>query len=316
MATAQKTEPQSVDATPMSGPDTDGRPARGTGAQAAKNIKNHVSVPTRGRVMATETPHTTSASKSIHPSESDEGADIIHDLGANNMDALPGRESGIMEGSFSPSSTRQRRRAKKDPPFIQSKHISLTYPQAKLFGLAGPACSWSPPKLATTSSECAQSVPLAKVLRAARTAPWHSSATNREHSNRDLSSVEKERGKYGGGHTGNSAKYSTSRMEDLARPTAGFSSDNGAGSRSWQDNGGTGGGGEAPFAWKRTRKAEAAMRNPACGYDFVAESGGLPDKKGFLGRVEAYSLHSRAKMETRRAKEEYDARIDKLQCRR
>lgn len=53
-------------------------------------------------------------------------------------------------------------------------------------------------------------------------------------------------------------------------------------------------------------------RDPACGYDFVRESG--YSKEEFLRRVEAYSSYSRHKLETMRGEAAYAARVDKLEC--
>lgn len=58
-------------------------------------------------------------------------------------------------------------------------------------------------------------------------------------------------------------------------------------------------------SWLRTR-------DPACGYDFVRDSG--YNNEGFLGRVEAYASFSRKKLETRRGEDLYAARVDKLEC--
>ncbi|CAN0536286.1 unnamed protein product, partial [Ectocarpus sp. 12 AP-2014] len=126
-------------------------------------------------------------------------------------------------------------------------------------------------------------------------------------------------------HPQQTRTYSPSRMEHLARPVPGKGRAGGGETTptpersdgSPQQAGQRGGRGEeASFTWKRSKKAEAAMRqvvmNPACGYDFVREAG--YDTEGFLGRVEAYASYSRQKLETRRGEDLYASRVDKLEC--
>jgi hypothetical protein len=78
---------------------------------------------------------------------------------------------------------------------------------------------------------------------------------------------------------------------------------------------------ECTFSWQRSRQAEAAARNPSCGYDFIkgrgdAEDGGGGgggDREGdFLSRMDTQTSHARRRMQERRAEEEYDARQDKV----
>lgn len=185
------------------------------------------------------------------------------------------------------------RRAKK-VPFIQTKGLTLSYAQAKLFGLA------------RTGDGPAEVTELLKRTKTGTT--WSGSLANTNNSSG--CSGERAHDKRQRNRT-----YSSSRMEDLARPVPGKARVgiagglNSGGARSF-----SGGRGEegATFTWKRSRKAEAAMRDPACGYDFVREAG--YQKDDFLGRVEAYSSYSRAKLEARRGYDLYALRLDKLEC--
>lgn len=66
------------------------------------------------------------------------------------------------------------------------------------------------------------------------------------------------------------------------------------------------------FKWSRTNRAEAAMRDPACGYDFINNNG--PDSENFLARMEANNENHRKKLAHKRAEEDYEKRLDKLVC--
>ncbi|CAB1101912.1 unnamed protein product [Ectocarpus sp. CCAP 1310/34] len=234
-----------------------------------------------------------------------------------------------------------RRPAKETAPFIRAKGLTLTYAQAKLFGLAGS------PQLAEALAS--------KGFKAAR-------KNKRATTGSDTRIFPDENLQDGQGlqrHPQQSRTYSPSRMEHLARPVPGKGRAGGGETTptlershgSLQQAGQRGGGGEeASFTWKRSKKAEAAMRqvhnangprrgwkqceigenitrtlvkelhttfpvavrDPACGYDFVREAG--YNTEGFLGRVEAYASYSRQKLETRRGEDLYASRVDKLEC--
>ncbi|CAM9933368.1 unnamed protein product [Ectocarpus sp. 12 AP-2014] len=200
-----------------------------------------------------------------------------------------------------------RRPAKETAPFIRAKGLTLTYAQAKLFGLAGS------PQLAEALAS--------KGFKAAR-------KNRRATTGSDTRTFPDEKLRGGQGlqrHPQQTRTYSPSRMEHLARPVPGkgragggettptLERSDGSPHRAGQRGGR---GEEASFTWKRSKKAEAAMRqvviNPACGYDFVREAG--YNTEGFLGRVEAYASYSRQKLETRRGEDLYASRVDKLEC--
>lgn len=298
--------------------------ARGSGAQAAKAITNGDAGVVRTDVRKTAYSPPTTTIPIDQPNPSVRGPEIperhpddsaSHRQTASSFAHAPCNPQAAVADDPSSLSPTRNRRAQKEPPFVQAKGLSLTYAQAKLFGLAGPACPGSPAKPSVTADCCFQPVPLEKVLHAARSSTWYSSATAEERYRNPRNGVVHLRGSNRSGQSNKTlCKYSKSRMENLARPVAGFPIEEEAINRvGGRDTSGARDG-EQSFSWKRTRKAEAAMRNPACGYDFVAQVGATADPKGFLGRVEGYSHYSRAKMEKRRAEEEYNARLDKLQC--
>lgn len=146
-----------------------------------------------------------------------------------------------------------RRPAKETAPFIQAKGLTLTYAQAKLFGLAG-----SPQlgeALASKGFTAAQSNKRATTGSDTRTFP-----------DENLQSGQALQR-----HPQHTRTYSPSRMEHLARPAPGRGR---AGSEttptlerpdgSPHQAGQRGRGGEeASFTWKRSKKAEAAMRQVA-----------------------------------------------------
>lgn len=306
--------------------EADNQSARGTDAQAATTLsKNAERLPrcASGR----------STNRAInYPSRTDS----ILDVHKNN--SAP-KSTDAEAVSLLASSTR--RRAKKEQPFIQANGLTLTYTQAKLFGLAGPAFPGPPPCPSSQGDPfCSSAVPLEKVLQATRasalaTTTWQGRGGQGEREGRKQTSNFDAAATAGRRSTTDkrnvasiartaAATYCTSRMEDLARPIPGRGRVGSAGDGFLGGNTGllaTGGerangakSGDASFTWKRSRRAEAAMRDPACGYDFVRDQGGLQDSKGFLDRMQAYSSYSRVKLETRRAEEEYDTRLDKLQC--
>lgn len=243
------------------------RSARGTGAQAATILKTDTA-PTGGGVLTSESPGTpTQSATALQKTRN------THAHAPKNNEVRYSLTRGT--GVYSPTRRQQK------PPFIQAKDLTLTYAQAKLFGLV---ISGGRP------------VTLAKVLKATKSA------------NCDSQRYARDRGQ-------NNHTFSPSRMEYLASPAPrkGRACTEGVFDRQRGPGQGERGKGDvASFTWKRSKKAEAAMRNPACGYDFVRESG--YQKGAFLGRVAAYSSHSRAKLETRRACEAYAARLDKLEC--
>lgn len=170
------------------------------------------------------------------------------------------------------------RRRTRETPYIQAGDLTLTYAQAKLFGLTVPR--FSPP-----SSLENPSIALTNVLKATRKSSWFES--------RGASSCGRPRGQ----------TYSVSRMEHLAMPLPSRRGREKRGNR-YED---------ATFTWKRSRKAEAAMRDPACGYDFV-QDGGNGGQEEFLRRVEASASYRRSNLQETRAIQDYAARLDKLEC--
>ena len=290
--------------------------ARGTGAQAATSLKsatapsgsvNLASNPTGGTAPPTTTTSDGAGGSAYRVQDNNRGVAPPHatvsTIGGNNK--------------LHPLSPARRRRARKEPPFIQAKGVTLTYAQAKLFGLVGGGGGGggndgrhpSPPSVAQTS----------KIIRNA-TKSWPHTHSSREknaadHDRRPRGRVQERRAQEGRQHR---HTYSPSRMELLACPVPGrgrvLNTTDGVG----VTRGGVlhvrgvGGRTEGDFTWKRSRKAEAAMRDPACGYDFVREGG--QGKEEFLRRVEAYSSYSRAKIEAQRAEDIYAARLDKLEC--
>ncbi|CAM9386292.1 unnamed protein product, partial [Phaeothamnion confervicola] len=80
---------------------------------------------------------------------------------------------------------------------------------------------------------------------------------------------------------------------------------------------------------RRSRKAEAAMRNPKCGYDFISKlygdndgndggagTTGPADGGGttFLQRMDEATHSQRQRLERQRAEEAYAACLDKKRC--
>ena len=175
-----------------------------------------------------------------------------------------------------------KRRQPRKGPYIRTEGLTLTYAQAKLFGLA---VSDSP------------SIALANVLEATRASSWCVSpgAVETRRLSSSLCARRRPRGR----------TYSASRMEYLARPVLS------GGARGAHERGRRQ---EASFTWKRSRKAEAAMRDPACGYDFVRDGTRRGDENDFLRRMEAYASYNTAKLQTMRAEQEYDARLNKMEC--
>jgi ribosomal protein S27AE len=104
-------------------------------------------------------------------------------------------------------------------------------------------------------------------------------------------------------------KFTKKRLENLSQPKAGMRL-----AAAQQNNSDTA---ACTFTWKRSRKAEAAARNPACGYDFIQAKnddqaqGGEDD---FLLRMDAYTSHQRRKLSEQRAEEAYNDRLDKKSC--
>jgi ribosomal protein S27AE len=71
------------------------------------------------------------------------------------------------------------------------------------------------------------------------------------------------------------------------------------------------------FPWKRSRKAEAAARNPVCGDDFIQAKNDEQAQGGeddFLSRTDAHTSHQRHKLSQQRAEEAYNDRLDKKRC--
>ena len=158
-----------------------------------------------------------------------------------------------------------RRRAKGATPFIQAKDVTLTYAQAKLFGLAGSSCPGARP---TPSG--------LDVSRTGNTTwPGSGSRQPRDYCSTGTGRVGRtpdgHRGQRHHKHAGNRT-YSPSRMEHLAQPAPGRGrvSDSTTPAAGWSKPDGhhreRGRGGEAQtgneptFTWKRSKKAEAAMR--------------------------------------------------------
>lgn len=278
--------------------------ARGTGAQAASTLRAFTA-PSGARrpygSQSIEIPIQQAIPLSRAAAETRSNG---NDHEATN-DAIPFATADDAVGQ-SPA----RRRSKREPPFIQAKGLALTYAQAKLFGLAGATCPGLAPTLSPTGN---RPVALSEVLQASRTSTVPGARDNRG-GGAFSGCVKGERRPLNGVGT-----YSPSRMDRLARPVPGrggvATDDTSADSKrpGWDGTRGNCGG-EASFTWRRSRRAEAAMRDPACGYDFVRDSGEFSDQKGFLARVEAYSSYSRTKLETQRAEEVYAARLDKLEC--
>lgn len=144
-----------------------------------------------------------------------------------------------------------RRPAKETAPFIRAKGLTLTYAQAKLFGLA--ASPQLGEALASKGFTEAQSNKRATTGSDTRTFPEENLQGGR--------GLQR--------HPQQTRTYSPSRMEHLARPVPGKGRAGGGETTptlersdgSPQQAGQRGRGGEeASFTWKRSKKAEAAMR--------------------------------------------------------
>lgn len=143
-----------------------------------------------------------------------------------------------------------RRPAKETAPFIRAKGLTLTYAQAKLFGLAG-------------------SPQLGEAL--ARKGFTTAQSNKRATTGRDTRTFPDETLQGGQGlqrHPQQTRIYSSSRMEHLARPVPGKGRAAGETTPTLERSDGIPhqagqrgrGGEEASFTWKRSKKAEAAMR--------------------------------------------------------
>eukprot|EP00903_Cladosiphon_okamuranus_P006171 g6068.t1 len=226
--------------------------------------------------------------------------------------ALHGSSGGggvIADHLYSPP-RRRCERERDAAPFIKAKGLTLTYAQAKLFGLAG--SSAGPPPVVH--------IGVAKQGGLKPAAKWPGSGSKPQTTGGTRRSTD-----VGGGSAAregsrrrqqqsNSRRVtnSLSRMEQLSNPRQGKGRPAGPQGEGGGGRNGEGADGKAPFTWKRSRRAEAAMRDPACGYDFVREAG--YSREDFLARTEAYSSYSRQKLETRRGEDEYAARVEKLEC--
>ncbi|KAF0694004.1 Aste57867_15085 [Aphanomyces stellatus] len=73
---------------------------------------------------------------------------------------------------------------------------------------------------------------------------------------------------------------------------------------------------ECRFYTRKTKASEAAMRNPACGYDFVSRQDGdeTNQNEDFIARMEAAENNRRKRLETTRGEEAYNVRQNKKQC--
>lgn len=279
--------------------------SRGTGAQAASKLKS-VTAPLGGVAFSSRTTSSGPAQPATAPDADEAYSDQQRHRGkkAPHEVSASGKDNSLHGCSPSPTGRRRRRRREKEPPFIQAKGLTLTYAQAKLFGLVGTRDKSPPPSIAKAS----------EIIRNSNATTWPRRSSSRENAS---STGRRSRLRVHDRRQHNHTSYSPSRMEHLARPVPGKSRVNanegvGIGGGVSHGGGRVGGRAEASFTWKRSRRAEAAMRDPACGYDFVREAG--YEREGFLRRVEAYSSYSRAKIETRRAEDIYAARLDKLEC--
>lgn len=199
--------------------------------------------------------------------------------GAPSGDAEPTRRQGAVQPYHNgakttsgvginglPFSSPPGRRATEEVPFIQAKGLSLTYAQARLFGLAGPPLPGA--SFADEGFRVAHS-------NNKRDTSWRASSFKRPENFAGGNGT----GLNGGLRDGRSRRrkqdaractYSPSRMDHLAQPVPGRTRVNdttpafkaAAWGRSaghpWAGEGGAGE--EARFTWKRSRKAEAAMR--------------------------------------------------------
>lgn len=156
-----------------------------------------------------------------------------------------------------------RRRARDTAPYLQAKGLTLTYAQAKLFGLHA---AGSPPTPATLTNGDRESPHVINGANATWPGPGPrrakiagSTSTGLGWSTRD--GEERQ-------HRGHVRTYSPVRMERLARPVPGrdraggaaTAGNVGAGGPLTRDQGTGRGTGDAAFTWKRSKRAEAAMR--------------------------------------------------------
>ena len=145
-----------------------------------------------------------------------------------------------------------RRREKEAAPFIQAKGLTLTHTQAKLFGLAGS----SRPPVGVTKGGLRPSI------------TWPGSRTQSQPTGgteRTVLGGSARKGRHRQSQPIPRRTFSPSRMEQLSSPVPGrgrFSDSctEGGSSADRQHQGGGGRGSNAPFTWKRSRRAEAAMR--------------------------------------------------------
>lgn len=152
-----------------------------------------------------------------------------------------------------------RRRAKEAAPFLQAKGLTLTYAQAKLFGLHA-ACS---PPTAGTLTKGGLEVAHA-VNRRHGTWPGPGPQRTRNTASDSTGVGGSTRDGRGQQHRGHVRTYSPIRMERLARPLPGRDRVGRVttGRKSGTDRPLMGGRGteNTAFTWKRSKRAEAAMR--------------------------------------------------------
>lgn len=259
--------------------------ARGTGANAASILMSTTApAGSTDAVSASAhqpTPHTPISMQQVldvPPSEAlinggnDEAAHTDNEVPSGDAEAT--RRKGAVQSYYIEAGTTTgsgvrglrcpsppRRPAKKAVPFIQANGISLTYAQAKLFGLVG-----SPYPGASFKD---------RSFRAANNTNNFDTSRGRAGSKRpETLTGGSGTGLNGGTHDGRSRPnkqhprartYSPSRMDHLAQPTPGRGRVNDEMSAAkaaarGRSAGHHSAGEEASFTWKRSRKAEAAMR--------------------------------------------------------
>ncbi|CAM9908832.1 unnamed protein product [Ectocarpus fasciculatus] len=139
-----------------------------------------------------------------------------------------------------------RRPAKETAPFIQAKGLTLTYAQAKLFGLAGS------PQLGEALAS--KGFTVAQINKRATTGS--DTRTFRDENLQGGQALQR--------HPQQARTYSPSRMEHLARPLPGRGRADGEITPTLErPDGSPHQAEEASFTWKRSKKAEAAMRQVA-----------------------------------------------------
>lgn len=258
--------------------------ARGTGAHAASVLIsatapadsvgavyavahhpiNHASIPTQralggssretlvngGDDAAASTDHEVPNSGEAEPTR---GQEVVQSYPDGARPTTPCGVNGLQYCSSSPA----RRRAKEVVPFIKVKGVTLTYAQAKLFGLAG-----SP----YPGASCTDVGLRASHANNSSDTSWRGSGSKRPESNAGgTGSGTSLNGNTHGGrsrrrkHRARARTYSPSRMDALAQPIPGRARVNDAIPAAKAAATGQGGE-EASFTWKRSRKAEAAMR--------------------------------------------------------